>query len=245
MGKPFNKVWLVAASASLTLACMILPATAQTIRADAGQPFLQPPVATVHEPGAETITKVVQPSAGQSSTVIRQTISNPSSVTSTTTTVTQTESTPMLKPAVPVQGDQPMNNVIVQYHAKRLRSDRQSARRMAKDHWLDKAVEADPSLVEAICTHYTAALILAKHPKLGAIAQQDHYTCRRLTKWKSVARVLAKNGECYKVVTLDPQGIYLAIKRDPSLVKLLSTNPMFDQMVSENPDLGRLISLYM
>jgi len=116
---------------------------------------------------------------------------------------------------------------------------------MAKYHWLDKAVEADPSLVESICHHYTAALILARHPRLGQIAQYDHYTCRRLTRWKTVARVLAKNGECAKVVALDPEGIYRAIKRDKRLVKLLATNPQFAEMIDENPDLGLLISQYM
>jgi hypothetical protein len=47
------------------------------------------------------------------------------------------------------------------------------------------------------------------------------------------------------VVTLDPEGIYRAIKHDRSIAKRLTKNPNFNQMVVENPDLGKLLSNYM
>jgi hypothetical protein len=150
-----------------------------------------------------------------------------------------------LKPARTLEVEQPVKSKLVQYNAKRHRSDMLAACKMAKNHWLDKAVEADPSIVEAICRHYAAALILAHHPRLGAIAQYDHYTCRRLCQWVTVARALAKNGDCQKVIAYDAEGIYAAIKRDPTLAGILAKNPMFPQMVADNPDLGRFMSLYM
>lgn len=126
-----------------------------------------------------------------------------------------------------------------------VRSDRRTAVQMAKYHWLDKVAAADPGIVAAITTHYTAALELAKHPRIGEIAEQDHYLCRRLTKWKTVARRLAKNGNADKVVALDPEGMYRAIRRDKATARRLVKNPMFDQMVYDNPDLGKLVAAYM
>jgi hypothetical protein len=171
-------------------------------------------------------------------TTVQQQVTTPT--TQSTTTVTQTQST--TAPAA-----QPVTATVKgkKYKRERHRWDFRTARRLAKDHWLDKAVEADPALVEGICSHYTAALILARHPRLGEIAQWDHYTCRRLTKWKTVARILAKNGECYKVVALDPEGVYRAVRRDKMFAKLLTTNPMYDQMVYDNPDLGKLMATFM
>jgi hypothetical protein len=127
----------------------------------------------------------------------------------------------------------------------RLRKDRKAAKRLAAYHWLDKAADANPLVIEAITSHKSAAKILANHPRLSEVAEADHYVCRRITKWKSAARVLAKNGEVKEVAALDPEGLYSAIERDRKIIRILSRNPIFDQMVVENPDLGRIIAKYM
>ncbi len=129
--------------------------------------------------------------------------------------------------------------------AKTIRSDVSTAKKMAKYRWLDKMVAADPTLVAAICTHAASARLLAAHPHLDKIAEADHYTCRRITKWGSAAKVLAKNPKALSVVTFDPEGLYRAIKRDRSIAKKLTKNPYFDQMIVENPDLGKMLSQYM
>lgn len=127
----------------------------------------------------------------------------------------------------------------------RLRKDRKAAKRLANYHWLDKAADANPRIIEAITMHKSAAKILAKHPRLAEVAEADHYTCRRITNYKSAARVLAANGDVKEVAALDPEGLYIAIKRDKKIIKILSRNPIFDQMIVENPDLARVISKYM
>lgn len=126
-----------------------------------------------------------------------------------------------------------------------LRRDGRMARRMARYHWLDKAAQANPAIVEAITQHRRAAMLVAKHPRLGYIAEADHYLCRRLTRWKSVARLLAASPQANRVIALDPEGIYSAIKRDKRTARILAKNPNFDQMIVENPDLGQLIATYM
>jgi len=157
--------------------------------------------------------------------------------TTTTTTTTTTDTT------TPLKGQ--TRRTFGDVTAARIRSDSGMARRLAKYHWLDKVGESDPQIIDAVASHYTAALILANHPRLGEIAETDHYLCRRLTKWKTVARRMAQNGEADKVVALDPEGIYRVIKRDKATARRLARNPMFDQMVNENPDLGKLIAAYM
>ena len=127
----------------------------------------------------------------------------------------------------------------------RLRTDRKAAKRLAAYHWLDRAAEANPQLIEAITNHKSAAKILARHPRLALIADADHYTCRRITQWKPAARILAKNAQAREVVAFDPQGIYMAIERDKRIIRILSRNPMFDQMIVDNPDLERVIAKYM
>ncbi|MDZ4835977.1 MAG: hypothetical protein SGJ27_19530 [Candidatus Melainabacteria bacterium] len=127
----------------------------------------------------------------------------------------------------------------------RVRTDRKAAKRLAKYHWLDKAAAANPQVIEAITMYSGAAKLLAKHPRLSEIADADHYVCRRITKWKSAARVLAANGEVKEVAAFDPEGLYVAIKKDRKIVRILSRNPIFDQMIVENPDLARVISKYM
>ncbi len=84
-----------------------------------------------------------------------------------------------------------------------------------------------------------------KHPRLGEIAEADHYLCRRLTRWKDVARKLAVNPQADRVIALDPEGIYRAIKNDRRLPKILARNPMYYRMIGENPDLGKILSTYM
>jgi hypothetical protein len=127
----------------------------------------------------------------------------------------------------------------------RLRKDKKAAKRLAKYHWLDKVADANPQVIEAITIHKSAAKILAKHPRLSEIAEADHYVCRRITKWKPAARVLAANGEVKEVAMLDPEGIYSAIAKDKKIIRILSRNPIFDQMIVDNPDLGRIIAKYM
>lgn len=143
---------------------------------------------------------------------------------------------PALKPAIN------SNNTV---SASKIRHDKGTAVRMAGYRWLDKMAAADPSLVAAICTYEKAAKILAAHPHLDKIAEADHYTCRRLTKWKSAARILTANPKALEVVTLDPEGIYRAIKADRSIARRLSKNFFFDQMIVQNPDLGKFIAGYM
>lgn len=129
--------------------------------------------------------------------------------------------------------------------ASHIRRDGMTARRMARYHWLDRAALANPAIIEAICAHRSAAKLLCKHPRLKEIAEADHYLCRRLTKWKSVARMLAANPQAPRVVYLDPEGIYYAIKRDRSIARRLARNPMFEEMIADNPDLGKFIASYM
>ncbi len=168
-------------------------------------------------------------------------------VTNTTSTTTTTSSTSTSTTTTGATNPAPPNTVTVsrKYSTTDVRSDRRTAVQMAKYHWLDKVAESDPGIIAAITTHYTAAMELAKHPRIGEIAEADHYLCRRLTKWKTVARRLAKNGEADKVVALDPEGMYRAIRRDKATARRLVKNPMFDQMVYDNPDLGKLVAAYM
>lgn len=154
--------------------------------------------------------------------------------TTTITTSSTAGATPELRPA--------LNNTA---RTKAIRSDTATAVKMARMRWLDKMVTADPGLVAAICSHAASARVLAAHPHLDKIAEADHYTCRRITKWGSAAAVLTKNPQALRVVTLDPEGIYRAIKHDRSIAKRLTKNPNFNQMVVENPDLGKLLSNYM
>lgn len=147
----------------------------------------------------------------------------------------------------------PLNNskdtnptvIPIKVSASHVRRDSTTARRLAKYHWLDRAAQANPAIIEAICAHRSAAKLLCKHPRLKEIAEADHYLCRRLTKWKSVARMLASNPQADRVIFLDPEGIYYAIKRDRSIARRLAKNPMFEEMIADNPDLGKFIASYM
>ncbi|MBK8221299.1 MAG: hypothetical protein IPK73_09785 [Candidatus Obscuribacter sp.] len=150
---------------------------------------------------------------------------------------------PQLKPAIKNSaggGGQP-----IALSASHVRKDVGAAKKMAALRWFDKMALADPQLVESITAYSSSASILARHPHLDKIAEADPYLCRRLTRWRGAARVLARNPKAYKVVARDPEGIYRAIKNDRSYAKLLSKNPYFNQMVVENPELGRVLSRYM
>lgn len=127
----------------------------------------------------------------------------------------------------------------------RARKDGRVAKRLARYHWLDKLALAQPELIEAITNHKSAAEILARHPRIAEIAEADHYLCRRITKWKSAARILAGNTNCRNVISLDPEGIYRAVRRDRKIARILAKNPRLDQMIAENPDLGRYIAHFM
>lgn len=127
----------------------------------------------------------------------------------------------------------------------RVRSDGRLAKRLAKYHWLDKIVLANPELSEAITNHRRAAMILADHVRITEIAEADPYLCRRITKWKGAARRLAANPNARYVIDRDPEGMYRAIRRDKKIIRILSKNPVFDQMIVDNPELGRVISHYM
>jgi hypothetical protein len=128
---------------------------------------------------------------------------------------------------------------------ERIRKDHRLARRLAKSHWLEKAVEADPKIVSAITQYGDAAKILAAHPRLGDIAEADHYLCRQITRWKGAAHVLANNPQAHRVIYYDPEGIYQAIRRDRGTGRRLVHNTMFAQMVIDNPDLSKVLASYM
>ena len=127
----------------------------------------------------------------------------------------------------------------------RIRTDERAAKRLAKFHWLDKMVEANPLICEAITNHRRAAMILANHKRIGEIAEADPYLCRRITKWKGAARRLAANPNARHVLYRDPEGIYRAIRRDKKIIQILSKNPQIEEMIVDNPELGRVISHYM
>src|SRR5689334_97956 len=73
------------------------------------------------------------------------------------------------------------NNSAKSIRPNRIRRDRSAAIAMAKYHWLDRAAMSNPDLIESITDFHAAAMLLAKHPRLGEIAEADHYLCRRLT----------------------------------------------------------------
>lgn len=127
----------------------------------------------------------------------------------------------------------------------RVRSDSNFAKRLARYVWLEKSAEANPAIIEAITNHRSAAKILARHPHISDIAKADPYLCRRITKWPSAARTLAANGNAAKCISRDPEGIYRAIRKDRNVARILAKNPMFDQMIDDNPDLGQFIAHFM
>ena len=145
--------------------------------------------------------------------------------------------------AAPAESSAPAKApVVVQ---KRIRKDWWTAYRMAADPWLYKEAASDPSILAAICAYPWAAKRLAANPHLGMLAECDHYLCRRLTRWYSSTWVLVQAPEADRVIALDPEGIFMAIERDPGVAHALARNAMFNQMITENPDLGRFIAQHM
>jgi hypothetical protein len=143
-----------------------------------------------------------------------------------------------LTPAVPLVPA--MEPAVPEHH----RVDHKEAKRLARDHWLEKAVAASPDLIAGITRYRDASKVLAKHPRLGEIAAADHYLCRQITKWKGASRALARNKQAKTVIEYDPEGIYVAIKRDRSVAHILTKNPEFNQMIVDNPDLGKVLASY-
>lgn len=164
-------------------------------------------------------------------------------VTTTTTTTTVTDTTVIHKEPPTVKTT--IIKTVPTVRLEKIRRDKWIAWRMAKDPWIDRACLADPGLPEAICAHPGPAALLAKHPHIDSIAQADPYLCRRLTQWKKATLNLVKNPNCGPVITRDPDGIYRAVTKNPKIARLLSKHPMFNQMIVENPDLGRFITGHM
>jgi len=149
-----------------------------------------------------------------------------------------------LKPALPQTASATVDAPQM-LKAERVRKDVGCAKRLAQYRWVDRMAMADPALVAAICSYSSSAKLLAKHPHIGNIAEADHYFCRRLTKWRGAARALVANPEAYKVIARDPEGIYRAIKNDRSIAKILAKNMHYEQMIVENPELGKVLARYM
>ncbi|MDR3612262.1 MAG: hypothetical protein P4L53_01775 [Candidatus Obscuribacterales bacterium] len=169
-------------------------------------------------------------------------------ITTATSSTNITTSTSTLRPPQKIEQSVQRSIDITDTTAQplvRVRIDQRLARKMAKDHWLEKAVAADPSLIDAITQYSSAAKILAKHPRIGTIAEADHYTCRNITRWKTASRNLARNPEVKEVIDCDPEGIYRAIKRDSKIGKLLVKQPDFNQIIVDNPELGKLLATHM
>lgn len=140
---------------------------------------------------------------------------------------------------------QPMKTNASTPSPERIRRDKWIAYRLTKYVWLDKAAAADPRILAAICEHPGPAKKLAQHRHLAALADADHYLCRRLTRWQGATEKLIRNKECDHVIALDPEGIYFAMDRNPSVARLLARDPQFCEMIDQNPDLGRAISQHM
>lgn len=169
-------------------------------------------------------------------------------VTTTKTTSTTITDTTVIHtvPSVPSVPDEPNSGKSQSsLRLEKIRRDKWIAWRMAKDPWIDRACLAEPGLPEAICAHPGPAALLAKHPHIADIAQADPYLCRRLTQWKKATMNLVKNPHAIAVVTRDPEGIYRAVQKNPKIGRILSKNALFNQMVVDNPDLGRFLTGHM
>ena len=128
---------------------------------------------------------------------------------------------------------------------EKIRRDRWIAYRLANYRWLDRAAAYNPRIIAAITAHSGPARILAEHPHLAAIADADHYVCRRLCRWKGATQKLIRNKSALHVISLDPEGIYEAIRTKPQVARLLARDPRFADMIANNPDLGRVITDHM
>jgi len=220
-----------------------LPALADEIKLFPSLSGYEPQTPSLSAPFAQaqmTSTKTTD------SLISQPVVTTPAKTVETTTTSTTSASTlrPPQKIEQTVQRSVDMTETTAP-QSLRVRIDRRLARKMAKDHWLEKAAAADPSLIDAITQYSSAAKILAKHPRIGTIAEADHYTCRNITRWKTASRNLARNPEVKEVIDCDPEGIYRAIKRDSKIGKLLVKQPDFSQIIVDNPELGKLLATHM
>jgi hypothetical protein len=177
----------------------------------------------------------------------------PSTTTSSTTATTTTTTTGASEPLLRGQPVQPIEQTVrrsielkdAELQPERIRKDPKLARRLAKSHWLEKAVAEDPEIAAAITQYRSSAKILASHPRLSHIAEYDHYLCRQLTKWRGASRALAKNPQAQGVIYYDPEGIYRAISNDKTTARRLAKNIEFPQMVIDNPELAKRLASYM
>lgn len=177
---------------------------------------------------------------------IRQEIAQATSTTTTTTTETTTQSnsratTTRTTNSAPAASD-PVY-ATSKWHRKRM--SRLTAIQMAKENFFDVTAAADPELVSEVCRYKHAAEIIAAHRRISQIADADHYLCRRLTRWPSAAAIMIANPNVEHVLTLDPQGVYYAIEREPALSRELARHVMFQDMLTQNPDLGRVVAANM
>lgn len=254
------KVKLVSALGVLSLFAqtLVLPALADDAKLF---PSLNVPevktIGTTTESTTSANTPVPAAAGASTSTVSTTSTTSSTSTTSTTSATAGTSTTPSVATSADVSSLRPQQKIeqtvqrsvdITQTNSEpmvRVRIDKRLARKMAKDHWLEKAVAADPSLIDAITQYSSAAKILAKHPRIGRIAEADHYTCRRITRWKTASRDLARNPEVKQVIDCDPEGMSRAIKRDSKIGKLLVKQPDFSQIIVDNPELGKLLATHM
>jgi len=147
---------------------------------------------------------------------------------------------PTTKPPSPAPGKSSSSTA-----ARKVRKDFRTAWNLAGDPFLFKMAAADPGIIAAICEHPWAAWRLTHNRHLGDLAECDHYLCRRLTRWSLATWSLIKSPQADRVIALDPEGIYRAIDRNPMVGHCLSKNVMFNNMVTENPDLGKFIATHM
>lgn len=194
---------------------------------------------------------------GTTSVVAPQPAVTVETTTTTTTTTTNSTDTPLRGPVETTSNrfsPAPDNSKArkkeqkegpVTFNYKKARKSGAGAKRMANYMWLDKAAMSNPEIIESITWHHDAALKLAKHLRLGDIAEGDRYLCRRLTRWKDVAFALAQNMQADRVIARDPEGMYRAIARWPSISKVLAKNPLFNQMVIDVPDLADVMAQHM
>ena len=146
---------------------------------------------------------------------------------------------PALRNSLPPSASSSSSASLMAPSPDRIKRDWWLAYRLAKAPWLDKAVEADPRLVAAICSHAGPAKQLAQHVHLDKIAESDPYTCRRLTQWNGATEKLIRSKWADKVIALDPQGMVFAMNRNPKYARLIVRNPSFSNLTDIDRNWGR------
>ena len=175
---------------------------------------------------------------------IRQEIAQTTTTTTSDTTIRTTKAgTTSTSTTTTSSTSSPDTYATSKWHRKRM--SRLTAIQMAKESFFDVTAAADPELVSEVCKYKHAAELIAAHRRIAKIADADHYLCRRLTRWPSAAAIMIANPDVEHVVTLDPKGLYFAIEREPALSRELARHVMFNDMLTQNPDLGRVIAANM